>query len=123
MEMSAPQSLAPRRENGPFNSLVGIYARVTIGFLLVVWALWQVGFEAIYRHPFPFYGLISPIFTTLPVPALTLGFILLMYGLAARELSAPPRGFYIGAALSLVVAGLALLMELSVTGKSIFHSL
>ena len=39
-------------------------------YLFGLWALWMLGLEGIYRPPFPFYALISPVFTSSPVPAL-----------------------------------------------------
>jgi len=42
--------------------LFGVYARVGLGYFLVVWVFWVVGVEGIYGHPTPFYGVIRPVF-------------------------------------------------------------
>jgi len=72
--------------------LTSLYTRVMLGYLLIMAALWMVGFESIYGHPTPFYALVSPAVTGLAalvwqVPCL----IVIALGLAALRRGLLPR--------------------------------
>ncbi len=60
------------------SGLVGIYARWMLWYLLAVAVVWALGFEGIYYHPTPFYGLPRPRFDlgTLPWHLLAVGVFL-----------------------------------------------
>jgi hypothetical protein len=62
--------------------LAGVYTRWACAYLLLVVALWTLGFEAIFYHPTPFYGLFSPAFASplgplVAVWAMVIGYLLL----------------------------------------------
>ena len=52
--------------------LAGLYIRITVAYLLIVWLLWTVGIEAIYGSPTPFYALYYPAFDSLFIPSVVL---------------------------------------------------
>ena len=56
-----PKSL----ESAPGTALAGVYTRVTLWYLLAIWVMWLVGVEGIYGHPYPFYALVMPVFTSM----------------------------------------------------------
>jgi hypothetical protein len=55
-------------ETQPAQRLVGVYVRWTLWYLLAVAIVWALGFEGIYYHPTPFYGLLRPEFDLTAVP-------------------------------------------------------
>ena len=63
--------------------LVGVYARWLLWYALIVAVVWALGFEGIYYHPTPFYGLLRPSFDLAAIPwhLLAAGVFLAGFGL------------------------------------------
>lgn len=55
-------------ETQPAHSLLGAYVRWTLWYFLAVAIVWALGFEGIYYHPTPFYGLLRPEFDVAAIP-------------------------------------------------------
>ncbi|MDK1022287.1 MAG: glycosyltransferase family 39 protein [Candidatus Hydrogenedentes bacterium] len=84
---------------------------MTAWYLLGVLLFWMLGIEGIYQHPFPFYAFISPVFTSLSAPALSIALVLLVCGLAAKLLTKPSLVFYIAAGIAAFIGGVTFVNE------------
>lgn len=109
--MSAPHPLPRLLRDAPGSSLTGVYTRAAAWYLLGVSLFWMLGIEGIYEHPFPFYALISLVFTSLSAPALAIALVLLVCGLAAKLLTKPSHAFYIAAGIAALVSAIVFLSE------------
>ena len=63
-----PGFLTSELQPQPAQRLIGIYGRWLAWYLLAVAAVWALGFEGIYYHPTPFYGLLRPEFSLASIP-------------------------------------------------------
>lgn len=79
--------------------------------MLGVSLFWMLGIEGIYQHPYPFYGLISPVFSSLSAPAFAIALILLVCGFAAKLLAKPFRIFYAASGIAALAGAVAFLSE------------
>jgi dolichyl-phosphate-mannose-protein mannosyltransferase len=72
--------------------LLGIYTRWSLWAFLGVAALWLLGLEGVYYHPTPFYGLLSPAFSSMAVPAVVGALVLVIFLTTRRFLSRDNAG-------------------------------
>ncbi len=91
---------------------------MTLWYLLGLWAFWMLGLEGIYRHPFPFYGFISPVFTSPTVPAIVIALVLVGCGLTAHLLFRPSRMFYILAAIAALAGSVSFARDSLLEGSA-----
>ena len=77
----------------------------------------MLGLEGIYRHPFPFYGFISPVFASPTALALVLALVLVGCGLIAHMLSGPSHMLYVLAAIAALVGGASFAWETLLEGS------
>lgn len=89
----------------PGLSLLGSYIRTALWYMGLVAIVWVIGLEGIHGHPFPFYALISPVFTGPTAPLTLLGILLILLGALLRWLNRPAFAFFGSGLFALVVAG------------------